>query len=86
MNDKPIRHEHHVVWDTKQGRRVRSIGSALRWPLIGALVAGGALVVFNIFGDRVARQLGAAGGESFAEGLKKAQDQFAALGRGERWS
>jgi fumarate hydratase class II len=76
------------VWSTKEGRRVRAAGSLLRWPAIGALIVGGGIIAAYIFGPKVARELGAAGGESFAEGVAKAQNQIAAItsGRGSRWS
>lgn len=51
----------------------------LKWPLFGALLAGGALVVARAFGPRVVRDLGDAGGEGFAEGVARVQRQFAAL-------
>lgn len=76
----------HVVWGTKQGRRVKALGSILKWPAIGALIVGGGIVVARIFGPRAARELGHAGGEAFAEGVEKVQNQIAALGRGSRWS
>jgi hypothetical protein len=76
----------HIVWSTRQGRRVRAIGSVLKWPAIGALLVGGGILAARILGPKVVRELGAAGGESFAQGVAKAQNEIAALGRGSRWS
>lgn len=51
----------------------------IKWPLVGALIAGGALVVARVFGPKVARNIGDAGGEAFANGVARAQQELAAI-------
>lgn len=71
-----------AVWQTKEGRRAAALAPLLKWPLLGALIAGGALVVTRAFGPKVATDLGLQAGEGFARGVAKVQ-QLAA-GRGAR--
>lgn len=76
----------HRVWDTKEGRRVATLGKLLKWPAIGALIAGGALVTVRVFGPRTAEAIGRQGGEAFAEGVARVQNQLAGGGgRVYRW-
>jgi hypothetical protein len=46
-----------------------ALGLAAKWSALGAVFAGGALVVAYYAGPRVVGQLGRAGGEGFAEGM-----------------
>jgi hypothetical protein len=79
----------HAVWSTKEGRRVAALGKLLKWPTIGALIAGGALVTVRVFGPDTAQLVGRRGGEAFAEGVAAVQNQIAnnrsSSGRGSRW-
>lgn len=47
--------------------------AVIKWPLFGALLAGGALVVANYAGPDVAKDLGGEAGAGFAEGMAKMQ-------------
>jgi hypothetical protein len=60
-----------------------SIFVLLKWPLFGALFAGGVLAVAYYFGPDRARELGDAGGQGFAEGVNRFQRQIASVS-GER--
>lgn len=44
-----------------------------KWPAIGGLIAGGALLVGRLVGPSVADQLGGRAGEGFARGVAEAQ-------------
>jgi len=75
-----------TVWQTKEGRRAMFLAGVLRWPILGALIAGGALVLARYAGPPVARELGRRGGEGFAEGVAQAQAQLAVSGRWSRYA
>ena len=62
-------------------RRAQTVGRALKWPAIGALIAGGAFAVGYYLGPPTARRLGADAGAGFAQGMARAQDQIASLQR-----
>lgn len=60
------------------------------WPFVrlglyGAAFFGGGLLLANFLGPRTARKLGRQGGEAFAEGINKVQNQIASVTRGARW-
>jgi len=74
------------VWQTKEGKRAAFLAGVLRYPLLGALIAGGALVLAKYAGPPVARELGRRGGEGFAEGVAKVQAQLAVSGRWSRFA
>jgi hypothetical protein len=67
-----------ITTSTRRETALRVLG-VLRWPVFGALLAGGALVVARAFGPKVAQDLGDAGGAGFAEGLARVQAQLASL-------
>ena len=56
-----------------------AIGAVAKWTALGAVFAGGALVVGYYAGPRVVTQLGRAGGEGFVEGTEKARSLIASL-------
>lgn len=62
-------------------RRAEVTASILKWPAIGALIAGGLLIVGKIAGPKIADQLGARAGEGFARGMAQAQERIAAIQR-----
>jgi hypothetical protein len=66
-----------VFRETKEARRAVAIFGLLKWPLFGALIAGGALVVAREFGPQVVRELGGNAGEGFAEGVVRVQTAIA---------
>lgn len=74
------------IWQTKEGRRAAFLAGALKYPILGALIAGGALGIAAWFGPRVATDLGRRGGEGFAEGVARVQSQLAVSGRWSRYA
>ncbi len=54
--------------------------------LYGAAFVGGGLLLANLLGPRTVRRLGRDGGQAFAEGVAKVQNQISAVTRGARWS
>jgi hypothetical protein len=54
-----------------------ALGLAAKWSALGAVFAGGALVVAYYAGPRVVGQLGRAGGEGFAEGTERVRSALA---------
>jgi hypothetical protein len=62
-------------------RRAAALMELAKWPAIGALVAGGALLVGRLIGPSVVEQLGARAGEGFARGIYHAQEEVASLQR-----
>jgi hypothetical protein len=67
--------------EARYRRRVSAAASLLKWPVIGALVAGGGLLVGRLVGPGIADQLGARAGEGFARGVASAQAEIAAIRR-----
>jgi len=67
--------------EVRYRRRAEAIVKLAKWPAIGALVAGGALLVGRLVGPSVVDQLGARAGEGFARGVADAQRQIAAAQR-----
>jgi hypothetical protein len=53
----------------------------VKWPAIGALIGGGALLVGRIVGPSMAKDLGARAGEGFAEGWAATREKIAAIKR-----
>lgn len=62
--------------------RRAAIGRVLKWPAIGALIGGGALLIAHLAGPSVAEDLGERAGEGFARGMAEAQAKIASLERG----
>lgn len=62
-------------------RRAHVAGRLLKWPAIGALIAGGAFAVGYYLGPPTARRLGEDAGAGFAQGVVRAQEQIASLQR-----
>lgn len=58
---------------------VDTLFKVVKWPLIGALIGGGALIVGRLAGPSIADELGASAGEGFARGMSEAQDKIAAI-------
>ena len=50
--------------------------SVLKWPVFGALFAGGALIVADYIGPEVARELGGDAGAGFAEGMNRVRSMI----------
>ena len=67
--------------EARYRRRAEAIVKVAKWPAIGALIAGGALLVGRFVGPAVADELGARAGEGFARGLVEAQKQLASAQR-----
>jgi hypothetical protein len=67
--------------EARYHQRAVALKKLAKWPAIGALIAGGALLVSRWIGPSVADQLGARAGEGFARGLAEAQEQIAAVQR-----
>jgi hypothetical protein len=61
--------------------KIAAIGKIARWPAIGALVAGGGLLVARLVGPSVAGQLGEHAGEGFARAVSRTQEEIAAVKR-----
>lgn len=61
--------------------RLAAIGKIARWPAIGALVAGGGLLVARLVGPSVAGQLGERAGEGFARAVAQTQEEIATVKR-----
>ena len=59
----------------------KTIGTIVKWPLIGALIGGGALIVGRLVGPSIADEAGANAGAGFARGMAEAQDKIAAIRR-----
>jgi hypothetical protein len=60
--------------------------TVVRYGAYGALFAGGALVLADLIGPAVARDLGTAGGQGFATGVARAQETIAQVStRGRRF-
>lgn len=70
------------LFDRRWRGRARAV---VRLGAYGALFAGGALLVGELVGPAVARKVGAAGGEGFAQGMASAE-ALIARGRGKRFS
>jgi hypothetical protein len=67
--------------DDRYMRRAHAVGRLLKWPAIGALIAGGAFAVGHYLGPSQASRLGEAAGEGFARGVARTQQQIASLQR-----
>lgn len=68
-----------AVLEARYRRRAAALGKIIKWPAIGALIGGGAMLVGHLFGPSMAEQLGVNAGEGFAHGVAKAQDEITAL-------
>jgi hypothetical protein len=62
-------------------RHAVTLAKLAKWPAIGALIGGGALLVGSLVGPSVASQLGASAGEGFARGVAETQERIAAVQR-----
>ncbi len=58
-----------------------TIIAIVKWPLIGALIGGGALLVGRLVGPSVAGELGVSAGEGFARGMVEAREKIASIQR-----
>ncbi len=67
--------------EARYRRRAATLGKLLKWPAIGALIGGGALLVAHLVGPAIAEDLGTSAGEGFARGMIAAQEKVAALQR-----
>jgi hypothetical protein len=67
--------------EARYRQRAAALVALAKWPAIGALVAGGALLVSRLVGPSVADQLGARAGEGFARGVAQTQEQIASVRR-----
>lgn len=67
--------------EARHRRRADALLKLAKWPAIGALIGGGALLVVRVFGPSLVDQLGTQGGESFARGVNEAQEKIAAIKR-----
>lgn len=67
--------------ELRQRRRAAAIVKIAKWPAIGALIGGGALLVGHLVGPAIAKDLGSRAGEGFAEGVFAAQEKIAAIQR-----
>ena len=65
----------------KAHRYLVTLGKLAKWPAIGALIGGGALLVGSLIGPSVAEELGSRAGEGFARGVAETQEQIAAVQR-----
>lgn len=63
----------HTTRADRYHRYGHALATAAKWPLIGALIGTGVLIVGQIVGPRIARQLGTEAGEGFARGMIEAQ-------------
>lgn len=73
-------HPPHAI-EARYRRRAEALVKIARWPAIGALVAGGALLVSRLIGPSIADTLGSRAGEGFARGVAEAQDRIASVRR-----
>lgn len=62
-------------------RRAEMIVKAAKWPAIGVLIGGGALLVGHLVGPSIARNLGRRAGEGLAEGWAETQERLASIAR-----
>ena len=62
-------------------RRAATVVKIAKWPAIGALIGGGALLVGHLVGPAIAKDLGSRAGAGFAEGVFEAQEKIAAIRR-----
>jgi hypothetical protein len=67
--------------EARYRRRAQAVIKYAKWPAIGALIGGGALLVSRLVGPSIAEQLGARAGEGFARGVIEAQAQAASIRR-----
>jgi hypothetical protein len=67
--------------EARYRRRAQAVGKIAKWPAIGALVAGGALIISRLVGPSIADALGERAGEGFARGVAQAQDRIASVRR-----
>lgn len=71
---------------SKWRARARGLAPYAKPIIAGGLFGAGALVLVRLFGPRVARATGEAGGEGFAQGVAKAEAALSqAAGRGSRF-
>jgi hypothetical protein len=67
--------------EARYRRRAEAVVKLAKWPAIGALIAGGALLISHLVGPSVANQLGARAGEGFVRGMAEAQERVASIKR-----
>ena len=67
--------------EARYRQRAAALGKIAKWPAIGALIGGGALLVGALIGPAIAEQLGARAGGGFARGMIEAQAEVAAVQR-----
>ena len=67
--------------EARYRQRAQAFVKIAKWPAIGALIGGGALLVGYLAGPSVADQLGAQAGAGFARGMSEAQDRIASVRR-----
>ena len=67
--------------EARYRRRAAQLAKIARWPAIGALVAGGALLAGSLIGPSIADRLGERAGWGFARGVAQDREQVAAIER-----
>lgn len=70
-----------AVLEARYRQRAQAFVKIAKWPAIGALIGGGALLVGYFAGPQVADQLGAQAGAGFARGMAEAQERIASVRR-----
>lgn len=67
--------------EARYRRRADMLLKIAKWPAIGALIGGGALLVGHLFGPSVANHLGVEAGEGFARGMLEARTKIESIER-----
>lgn len=67
--------------EARYRQRASTVLTYAKWPLVGALIGGGALLIARMAGPSLVKQLGANAGEGFAQGVADAQERIAQVRR-----
>lgn len=67
--------------DSRYRESAEKLAKIVKWPAIGALIGGGALLVGYLVGPSIAEDLGAQAGAGFARGMVEAQEKIAQVRR-----
>ena len=68
-----------TLLEERYARRTTALVQLMKWPVIGGLLALGAIAVTKWIGGEVADELGQRGGQAFARGVAEAQERLAAV-------